>query len=547
MSAKAYSQPEAREEKSRIEEAFRAGLISYDKKRGLKMLVTKRTTGQVPVQIVEPKPAAKLDVDRTTKIEWCDHTFNPWMGCTKVSPLCDHCYAETLVATRYGWAKWGAPGEGNGTRVRTSPANWRKPVAWDRKAKASGTRPFVFVASLADVFDNAVDPAWRADLFELIRATPHLVYLLLTKRPQNIAKMVAAAGSLPSNVALGASAGTQVEVERNGATMTRLKSEMSPLFVFLSVEPLLEAVDMTRLEAFAQLDWVIVGGESGRKARPMELNWARTIRDQCQAAGVMFNFKQVGARLGHGADTLDGVRHFDRPEINQLGARPSTTPTPKALPLPASLEEEPRAASWREGDKLLPQNCLLVTMPADEVEEYEASLSSMQIAYRKRLKFTAGSIYVFDEQTEYAKGALVARSMVGGVRLAQVNEVTLKCLEYSNRKKHCHSDGQLYERLWNVYNQKVLAELMPRHSPRAHKAWETTCYWRGLVRDGHATLNVRVFFRIKGRNEMVSELAANQQHAKSVAARLVRHVSREHFDGQPIKPQIEFVRIARAA
>lgn len=132
------------------------------------------------------------------------------------------------------------------------------------------------------------------------------------------------------------------------------------------------------------------------------------------------------------------------------------------------------------------------------------------------------------------------RALLGGL-------ISLNHVGSRNRKKHCHSDGQLYERLWNVYNQKVLAELMPRHSPRAHKAWETTCYWRGLVRDGHATLNVRVFFRIKGRNEMVSELAANQQHAKSVAARLVRHVSREHFDGQPIKPQIEFVRMARAA
>jgi protein gp37 len=251
----------------------------------------------------------------STKIQWCDHTFNPWMGCAKVSPLCDHCYAETLVGTRFGWAEWGAPGKGNGTRTRTSASNWKQPVSWHRKAMASQTRPFVFCASLADVFDNQVDPAWRADLFALIRRTPDLVYLLLTKRPQNIEKMAKAAGGLPANVALGASAGLQVEVERNGAILTDLKRKLSPLFVFLSVEPLLEAVDMTRLPTFGDIDWVIVGGESGHGARPMDLAWARTVRDQCRAAGVIFNFKQTGAKIGHGQETLDGVSYSDRPVI----------------------------------------------------------------------------------------------------------------------------------------------------------------------------------------------------------------------------------------
>src|SRR5690349_21217004 len=105
-----------------------------------------------------------------SKIEWTDHTFNPWIGCTKVSPACDRCYAEAL-ATRYGWVTWG------GDRKRTAPANWRKPIQWNNQAIADGSRPFVFCASLADVFDNEVDPQWRTDLFALIRATHNLTWL----------------------------------------------------------------------------------------------------------------------------------------------------------------------------------------------------------------------------------------------------------------------------------------------------------------------------------------------------------------------------------
>lgn len=254
----------------------------------------------------------------TTEIEWCDHTMNPWIGCMKVSPLCDNCYAATMADTRFGWAEWGGPGIGIGTRTRTSKANWNKPRTWDRKAAANGTRPFVFCASLADVFDNAVDPQWRADLFDLIRQTPNLVWLLLTKRPQNILRMTKECGGLPSNVALGASAGIQKEVMTNGAWLVELKRRLDPLFVFLSAEPLLEPIDLTVIPDFGEIDWVIVGGESGPGARPMDLSWARDIRMQCEASGsTIFNFKQVGARSGHGANTLDGVFHFGRPQVRK--------------------------------------------------------------------------------------------------------------------------------------------------------------------------------------------------------------------------------------
>lgn len=248
-----------------------------------------------------------------TTIEWCDHTFNPWMGCTKVSPLCDNCYAETLADTRRKWVEWGPHAE----RRRTALSTWKQPLTWNRKAERAGTRPFVFTASLADVFDNQADPAWRADLFALIRVTPALVYLLLTKRPQNILRMSAAAGGLPANVALGASAGIQSEMERNGAHLTAAKVKLKPEFVFLSVEPLLEAVDMMRLSSLSELDWVIVGGESGWRSRPMDPQWARDVRDQCAAAQVTFFFKQQGARPGPGAKTLDGITYAARPALRE--------------------------------------------------------------------------------------------------------------------------------------------------------------------------------------------------------------------------------------
>ena len=121
-----------------------------------------------------------------SNISWCDHTFNPWIGCQKVSPGCDSCYAEALMDTRFGKVQWGPEGE----RKLTSDANWRKPLTWNRKAATAGERPRVFCASLADVFDNQAPQAWRRRLWSLILDTPNLDWLLLTKRPQNISKMM---------------------------------------------------------------------------------------------------------------------------------------------------------------------------------------------------------------------------------------------------------------------------------------------------------------------------------------------------------------------
>ena len=124
-----------------------------------------------------------------TGISWTDHTFNPWTGCTKVSPACDNCYAEALAKrSPKAFGSW-LPG---GARKRTSEAYWRQPLAWNRRAEKEGRRARVFCASMADVFDNQVPDDWRADLFDLIQHTPALDWLLLTKRPQNVLPMTRA-------------------------------------------------------------------------------------------------------------------------------------------------------------------------------------------------------------------------------------------------------------------------------------------------------------------------------------------------------------------
>jgi len=271
-------------------------------------------------------------MSENTKIEWADHTFNPWVGCTPMSSACDFCYAE-------GWAKRsGHPELWQGERRRTTAENWKQPLKWDRKAAAAGVRARVFCASLADVFDNQVSSLWRLDLWRLIQATPHLDWLLLTKRPQNIAKMVPAFGNASGvnswgngwpNVWLGVTAENQEDADRRIPILLAMPAAVS----FVSMEPLLGPIDLTHIEAaatgtlkdgdfsypkrinaltgeaghypgkdtfspnshrVAHLDWVICGGESGPHARPMHPDWPRKIRDDCVGAGVPFFFKQHG-------------------------------------------------------------------------------------------------------------------------------------------------------------------------------------------------------------------------------------------------------------
>lgn len=216
------------------------------------------------------------------------YTFNPWEGCQKVGPGCDHCYAEARDVRFTGGTHWG-PGA---PRRLTGRANWNKPLRWDSDAAKAGTRPRVFCASLADVFDNAVDPKWRTDLFDLIRITPNLDWLLLTKRPGNIAKMLPAGwGDGYPNVWLGCTVVNQEEFDRDAKKLWRIPAAVH----FLSIEPLLGPINLDfNFMPYGAINWVIVGGESGPHARPMHPDWARSLRDQCVAAGVPFLFKQWG-------------------------------------------------------------------------------------------------------------------------------------------------------------------------------------------------------------------------------------------------------------
>jgi protein gp37 len=296
----------------------------------------------------------------STAISWTDHTFNPWRGCTKVSPGCANCYAACNIGVKMHGVKWGPRGE----RIVKSESGWREPLAWNRAAQKAGRRARVFCASLADVFEAAdtmpaesapVVAGARLRLLRLIYDTPHLDWLLLTKRPENIVLALTEAvdatvnnhtvsglafsfwlyqwiqGAPPSNVWLGTSVENQEQADKRIPHLLAAPAAVR----FLSCEPLLGPVRImdhlmqgknpgfclnckkthgfsccpnfggvyhppaAECSGFIRRDfginWVIVGGESGPKARPMQAVWARSLRDQCAAAGAAFHFKQWGA------------------------------------------------------------------------------------------------------------------------------------------------------------------------------------------------------------------------------------------------------------
>jgi protein gp37 len=277
-----------------------------------------------------------------TKIEWCDHTFNPWIGCTKVSPGCQHCYAEQLMDKRLGKVNWG-PGN---PRQRTSESNWKQVERWNLDAEMEEERyvealedpsavvagmpyhPKVFVASLADWLDPEVPIDWLADLLTLISRCPHLDFLMLTKRPHLWRERIEGLyrdqmahgghhelagwllhwinGNPPGNVWIGTSVENQDWADKRIPELLQIPARIR----FLSCEPLLGPVDLSAFMGVAPtitggecytfnagIHWVICGGESGPSARPMHPDWARSLRDQCQAASVPFFFKQWGEWL----------------------------------------------------------------------------------------------------------------------------------------------------------------------------------------------------------------------------------------------------------
>jgi protein gp37 len=241
-----------------------------------------------------------------TEISWADCTFNPWIGCTAVSPACDLCYARTLMQDRYSRVVWG-PGQ---PRIRTK--TWGDPLKWNRKAAETGSRPRVFCASLADVFDNEVDPAWRDDLWQLLRKTPNLRWILLTKRIGNAVKMLPPDWPF-SNAGLMATLENQEVWDRDFDKLMRVPAAWHGV----SAEPLLGTIDI----GDARPNWIITGGESGPGFRSLDMGAVRSLRDQCARNGIAFHHKQNGGTRGKASGCLvDGVEHKAFP--SQLASSP---------------------------------------------------------------------------------------------------------------------------------------------------------------------------------------------------------------------------------
>ena len=252
-----------------------------------------------------------------TAISWADSTFNCWIGCQKVGPGCDFCYAEALNERFADGANWG-PGA---PRRRTTEANWRKPLQWNGNAEKfmaqHGRRQRVFCASMADVFDNEAPQEWREDLWDLIDATPNLDWLIVTKRVSNVEKMMPDRWreNWPAHVWLLITTVNQDEVDRDAPRLLHLKRAHRIRIVGLSIEPMLGPINLRSVAPddgygwnvlagyihdmgvptadAGRLDWIICGGESGREARPMHPDWARGLRDQCAKAKVAFHLKQI--------------------------------------------------------------------------------------------------------------------------------------------------------------------------------------------------------------------------------------------------------------
>jgi protein gp37 len=250
---------------------------------------------------------------QNSSIEWTDHTFNPWWGCAKVSPACDNCYAE-LWAKRMGHRVWGSAAD----RRFFSDAHWNEPLAWNDEARAVRRRKRVFCASMADVFERRSElNAQRERLWNLIEATPWLDWLLLTKRPQNISKMAPWGDDWPANVWLGTTVESQLYAEKRLPFLLQNAAAIR----FLSCEPLLGPLDLSswfQKKGLQTIDWVIAGGESGPRSRPMHPDWAGNLLHQCQKAEVPFHFKQ----WGHWAPVNVGVENVPAQTLSLAEERP---------------------------------------------------------------------------------------------------------------------------------------------------------------------------------------------------------------------------------
>lgn len=241
-----------------------------------------------------------------SKIAWTDNTFNPWIGCTRISDGCLHCYAESQDH-RWGHDRWGK----GKTRTLTSKAIWDKVLTWNKEARETGIQKKVFCASMADIFDQEVPDEWRHKLFNHINLAPYITWLLLTKRAteQRIWLDENYTGDPPHIWP-----GVTIESQKNIGRIYELE-RMKGAVRWISYEPSLGPLDIPK--DVNNLGWVICGGESGNGARPFNLKWARNLRDQCQERGISFFMKQLGCNWN--GDTLEErdmnwKNKWDRPE-----------------------------------------------------------------------------------------------------------------------------------------------------------------------------------------------------------------------------------------
>jgi protein gp37 len=294
---------------------------------------------------------------KNSKIAWTTHTFNPWRGCTKVSDGCKFCYAEDLSKRNPGTLGiWGK----QGTRVIASEKAWNEVLKWNREAEAAGERHRVFCASLADVFEGEETmpaDAWdtvqaaRVRLFALIHETKNLDWLLLTKRPENVLPILRDLNlgnthlHSEGNIWIGTSVENQEAADKRIPHLLKVPARVR----FLSCEPLLDEVDLDLSELcpscegdgggrnygsmslddgawdcrccegtgrihYGYINWVIAGGESGPNARPFDVEWARSLKVQCDAAAIPFFMKQLGEET-----VIGGVTYpYNRSEIGDM-------------------------------------------------------------------------------------------------------------------------------------------------------------------------------------------------------------------------------------
>lgn len=257
----------------------------------------------------------------TSGITWTDATYNPWIGCTKVGPGCDHCYAEADFDLRKGRVKWGAGNPRSRTKTGAHPHAWNR--AHDAFFSEHGRNRRVFSASLADIFDNEVPSVWRADFWNTVAETRCLEWYIVTKRISNVEKMLPTpwAQDLFGHIVLLVTVVNQEEVDRDVPRLLALKAKYPWMRVGLSIEPMLGQIHfgsikfdngeriVSALDGLygvrvgsgyeasglgTGIDWIICGGESGLQARPIHPGWVRSLRDQCRAAHVPFHFKQWG-------------------------------------------------------------------------------------------------------------------------------------------------------------------------------------------------------------------------------------------------------------